>query len=32
MHWLLAFILMNTDPEFAYKVGEELSKMNIDEG
>ena len=26
------FNLMNTDPEFAYKVGEELSKMNIDEG
>ena len=23
---------MNTDPEFAFKVGEELSKMNIDEG
>ena len=22
--------LMNTDPEFAYKVGEELSKMGID--
>ena len=24
------FNLMNTDPEFAYKVGEELSKMGID--
>ena len=24
------FNLMNTDPEFAYKVGEELSKMDID--
>jgi len=22
---------MNTDPEFAHKVGEELFKMNIDE-
>ena len=32
-HALVAcFHLMNTDPEFAYKVGEELSKMNIDEG
>ena len=25
------FNLMNTDPEFAHKVGEELFKMNIDE-
>ena len=24
------FNLMNTDPEFAFKVGEELSKMGID--
>ena len=30
-HALVAcFHLMNTDPEFAYKVGEELSKMGID--
>ena len=31
-HALVAcFHLMNTDPEFAYKVGEELSKMGIDD-
>jgi len=25
------FNLMNSDPEFAFKVGEEMNKMNIDE-